>query len=257
MFDLDSLAGNWGELTDRLARSDALIRWSRTEPVLADMACAEQLAEVTRRGCDPARADEVLGALVRRAATDDDALLLVLHLLSDMVAALATDLADLSGDVLSVIVNELACQIRSLDVERPVRGWAVTVKWATRRAVLAEFRPGLKRNHPAAGERPVDAADVDCWVRPRIGGATPAPVPEGDEDLDVVDVLVWAVQAGVEVEDINLLAATEAARAAGLRQAERTVAVEFGVHRATLYRRNSRTLDALRRCAADYLAAVA
>jgi hypothetical protein len=257
MFDLDSLAGNWGELTDRLNRTHAVTRWSRDEPALAGLAAVEQLADLTWRGCDPARADEVLGALMRRAATDDDALLLVLHLLSDMVAALATDLADLSADVLPIIVNELACQIRSLDVERPVRGWAVTVKWATRRAVLAEFRPGLKRNHPEAGERAVDATDVECWVRPRIGGATPAPVPGGDEDLDVVDVLLWAVRDGVVAEDITLLAATLEARGAGVREADKAVAAEFGISVRSLYRRYGNTLAALRRAGADYLAAAA
>lgn len=257
MFDLDSLAGNWGELTDRLDRAHAVTRWSRDEPALAGLATAGQLADLTRRGCDPARADEVLGSLMRRAATDDDALLLVLHLLSDMVAALATDLADLSQDVLPIVVNELACQIRSLDVERPVRGWAVTVKWATRRAVLAEFRPGLKRNHPEAGERAVDSADVECWVRPRIGGATPAPVPGGDEDLDVVDVLLWAVRDGVVAEDITLLAATLDARGAGVREADKAVAAEFGISVRSLYRRYGNTLAALRRAGADYLAAAA
>ena len=258
MFDLDSLAGNWGELTDRLDRSHAVTRWSRDEPALAGLADAEQLAAVTRRGCDPARADDILGALIRRAATDDDdALLLVLHLLSDMVAALATDLADLSQDALPIIVNELACQIRSCDLERPVRGWAVTVKWATRRAVLAEFRPGLKRHHPEAGERAVDAADVGCWVRPRIGGATPAPVPGGDEDLDVVDVLLWAVRDGVVPDDITLLAATLDARAAGVREADKAVAAEFGISVRSLYRRYGSTLAALRRAGADYLAAAA
>jgi hypothetical protein len=174
-----------------------------------------------------------------------------------MAAALATDLADLSHDVLPVIVNQLACQIRDRDVQRAVRGWAVTLKWATRRAVLAEFRPGLRRNHPDPGERAVDTTDLECWVRPRIGGAAPAPTPGGGEDLDVVDVLLWAVRNGVAAEDISLLAATEAARAAGRRRADQAVAAEFGVSVATLYRRNSRTLAALRRCGADYLAAVA
>ena len=257
MFDLDSLAGNWGELTDRLDRAHAVTRWSRNEPALAGLTDTGHLAAVTRRGCDPARADDILGALIRCAPDDDDALLLVLHLLSDMVAALATDLADLSQDVLPIIVNELACQIRSCDLERPVRGWAVTVKWATRRAVLAEFRPGLKRNHPEAGERAVDATDVDCWVRPRIGGATPAPIPGGDEDLDVVDVLLWAVRDGVDTDDITLLAATLDARAAGVREADKAVAAEFGISVRSLYRRYGNTLAALRRAGADYLAAAA
>jgi hypothetical protein len=261
MFDNDSLAGDWGELKARLDRSDALSRWNADEPALAGLADVEQLASLTRPGCDGGRADEILGALIRQAAAaggaDDDALLLVLHLLSDMVAVLAADLADLSRDVLLVIVNELACQIRSCAIERPVRGWAVTLKWATRRAVLAEFRPGLRRTDPGAGERAVDAANLECWMHPRIGGAAPAPVPEGGEDLDVVDVLLWAVRSGVLAEDIRLLSATLDARAAGVPAADRAVAAEFGISVRGLYRRYRRTLAELRRCGAAYLAAVA
>ena len=78
-----------------------------------------------------------------------------------------------------------------------------------------------------------------------------------EEDLDVVDVLMWAVRDGVAADDISLLAATEAARATGRRAADQSVADEFGVGIRTLYRRNNRTLSALRRCGADYLSAVA
>lgn len=260
MFDMDSYAGNWSELAARLDRSQAVVSWSLDDPTLGGLTQIDQLARLTRSGCDPARADGILDALVRRAAGrggDDDALLVLLHLLSDMVIALAADLADLSHDVLPIVVNELACQIRAADVNRPVRGWAVTLKWATRRAVLAEFRPGLRRNHPHAGEWAVDAQDIACWSRSRIGGAPAVTAPDDEEDLDVVDVLMWAVRDGVAADDISLLAATETARATGRRFADQSVADEFGVGIRTLYRRNNRTLSALRRCGADYLVAVA
>lgn len=197
MFDMDSYAGNCDELAARLNQSQTVASWSLNAPALAGLTEADQLAKLTRSGCDPARADRILAALVRRAAGrhgHDAALLVLLHLLSDMVIALATDLTDLSHDVLPIVVNELACQIRSADVDQPVRGWAVTLKLATRRAVLAEFRPGLRRNHPDAGERAVDAEDIACWSRPRVGGAPSVNAPDGDEDLDVVDVLMWAVR---------------------------------------------------------------
>ena len=260
MFDMDSYAGNWSELAARLDRSRTIASWSVTAPALAGLTGTAQLAQLTQRGCDPARADAILDALVRRAAGrdgDDDALLVLLHLLANMVVALADDLADLSHDVLPIVINELTCQIRSADVDQPVRGWAVTLKWATRRAVLAEFRPGLRRNHPDAGERAVDAQDINCWSRPRIGGAPAVNAPDLEEDLDVVDVLMWALRDGVAADDISLLAATETARATGRRAADQGVADEFGVGIRTLYRRNNRTLSALRRCGADYLSAVA
>ena len=259
MFDMDSYAGNWGELVERLDRSQTVATWSVDDPALAGLTDTGQLAELTQRGCDTRRADRILDALVRRAAGrdgDDDALLLLLHLLSDMVVALATDLTDVSHDVLSILVDELACQIRSVDLDAPVRGWAATLKWATRRAVLAEFRPGLRRNHPEAGERPAAEDDI-CWLQPRIGGAPQPAQPDVDEDLDLVDVLLWAVRDGVTPDDISLLAATETARWTGRRGADQSVADQFGVGIATLYRRNTRTLSALRRCGEQYRAAVA
>ena len=259
MFDTDSYAGNWGELVDRLDRSQTVATWSVDDPALAGLTSVSQLAELTQRGRDGSRADRILGALVRRAAGchgDDDALLLLLHLLSDMVVALATDLIDVRPDVVPSVVDELTCQIRSVDVDRPVRSWAAALKWATRRAVLAEFRPGLRRNHPGAGERPV-ADDDSCWLQPRIGGAPPLARPDVEEDLDLVDVLLWAVRDGVSPADISLLTATETARGSGQRGADQKVAEQFGVGIATLYRRNTRTLSALRRCGEKYLAAVA
>lgn len=260
MFEIDSLAGSWDELTERLDSSQSLVRWSQNEPALHGLTEVEQLVGLTQEGCDAARADEILGALGRRAAAigaaEDDALLLLLHLLSDMVLTLANDLIDLSEDVLQVIVDELTCRIRILDPAEPVRGWAITLKWATRRAVLAEFRPGLRRNHPGTGEFAVDADHI-VWTLPHIGGAPPELNVGADNDLDVLNLLLWAVRSGVATEDISLLAATEAARAQGHRQADQGVATEFGVGVATLYRRNNRTLSALRRCGAEYLADVA
>lgn len=259
MFRNDSLAGNWHELTTRLDRTQALDRWAMHEPALRGLTGIHQLVQLTARGADPGRSDQVLGALVRSAAAcggaDDDALLLILHLLSDMVTTLAAELADLSHDVLPVIVSELACLIRSRDPHRPAQGWGATLKWVTRRAVLAEFRPRL-RDHCEVRETTLDSSSR-AWSRPHIGGATPAPVPGGDDDLDVVDVLLWAVRAGVNRDDIALLAATEAARSARQRRADEAVAASFGVNVRTLYRRNNRTLAALRRCGVDYLAAVA
>jgi hypothetical protein len=255
----DSLAGNWDELTSRLDRNGALDRWALDEPALLGVDRVQDMARLTARGADPARADELIGALVRLAAAnggcDDDALLLVLHLLSDIVVPMAAELADLSHDVLPVIVSELACQIRARDARRPTRGWATALKWVTRRAVLAEFRPTL-RDRPDVRETALDPAHP-AWAGPRVGGAEPVPQPGGDEDLDLVDVLLWAVRAGVDRADLALLAATESARAGGQRRSDEAVAAAFGVSVRTLYRRNNRTVTALRHCGADYLSAVA
>jgi hypothetical protein len=261
MFRNDSLAGDWCQLVHRLEHDQALLRWARDEPDLRSANRIEDLVRLTARGADPAEADRLLGALVRIACAagrrDDDALLLVLHLLSDIVLPMAAQLADLSADVLPVIVSELACQIRSVDPRRPVRGWAATLKWLTRDAVLAEFRPSV-RNHPELGETPVAMEpDDSVWARPWLAAAPPPPQPGADDDLDLVDVLLWAVRSGVERDDITLLAATDAGRAAKQRRSDEAVAEAFGINVRTLYRRNRRTLAALRAAGASYLSAVA
>lgn len=261
MFRNDSLAGSWTALAERLDRAAALHKWALDEPALGGVDRAEDLARLTAPGSDPARADRVLGALGRLSCAaggrDDDALLLLLHLLSDMVVPMAGQLADLSPDILPVIVCELACQIRSADPHRPVRGWATTLKWLTRDAVLAEFRPRV-RNHPELRETPVAVdADDPVWTRPRVPAAAPVAQPGGEDDLDLVELLSWAVRGGVDRRDIELLVATEAGRATAQRRSDQAVADAFEVNVRTLYRRNGRTLAALRAASADYLAAVA
>ena len=137
----------------------------------------QELASLVSVGTDPARADAVIGALVRLAAADggrdDDALLVLLHLLSDMVLALAARLADLTPDVLGVIVSELACQIRAYPWRRRSRAWAANLRAETRRAVLAEFRPWARR-HPECAEQPWNPLSAD-WAATPLGGSVPGP----------------------------------------------------------------------------------
>ena len=82
---------------------------------------------------------------------------------------------------------------------------------------------------------------------------------DADLDLDVVDLLLWSVPAGVDADGIRLLVATEQARAeAGCWQRDaKRVARDHGLCERTLYRRRERTLTAVRSAAGDYLAAVA
>ena len=252
--------GTGASCAERLDRSQTLARWSLSDPELAGLNDVAHLVRLTRPGCDPARADRILGALVRRAAGtggDDDALLLLLHLLSDMVVALATDLADLSQDVLPIVVNELVCQIRSIDPDQPVRGGAVTLKWATRRAVLAEFRPGLRRNHPDAGERP-STPPTSPAGRDRASAAYRPHRSREQTRTSTSSTCCCGLSAMASPQKTS--ACSPQPRSPGQRDAadaDQGVAAQFGVGVATLYRRNKRTLAALRRCGADYLAAVA
>jgi len=257
MFHDDTLAGSWPVLAERLDRDAALARWGEIEVPLAGLGRIEELLTLVGRHAEPARADTVIGALVRRAAADggrdDDALLLLLHLLSDMAASLAAQLADLDPNVLIVVVGELACQIRSYPCRRRSRAWAANLRAETRRAVLAELLPWVRR-HPQCAERPVDPHSRD-WARSPLCAAVPG--PGEDQDLDVLDLLGWALRAGVDPEDLALLIATERGRDEYRGATDRRIAAEQGVALRTLYRKRERTLTALRGVAHDYLAAVA
>jgi len=151
----DTIAGSWPALIARLNVPDrGLARWRGAEPVLADVGRVD--GQFDLQGYRRDRADAGLGALVRLAAADggddQDALVLLLHLLSGMVLSLARQLADLSPDIVTVIVSELTCQIRSYPWRRRTRAWAANLQADTRRAVLADLKP---RHRYHEGARPL------------------------------------------------------------------------------------------------------
>jgi hypothetical protein len=260
MFHDDSIAGSFSALLRRLDASEALTRWSELDPRLAGLRDVEvDLLPLLAKGSNVARADEVLGALVRQSAVDggaeDDALLLVMHALSDWIWPLATQLRDLGQDMVGVIVSELTCQIRTYPWRHRTRAVAATLRWNTRRAVLAEFRPSSPR-HPHSAER-VMAPTSPEWGRTALNQNT-APLDDRDEDIDLVDLLLWAADAGVTEADIALLVRTEQARAdRNLTASDDLVAAEFRMARRTFYRHRARALAAVRAASNDYLAAVA
>ena len=252
VFHDDTIAGSWPALVARLdGPGGRLAQWRAAEPALADVGRAD--GQFDLQGYERDRADAVLGALVRLAAADggddQDALVLLLHLLSGMVWSLARQLADLSPDIVTVIISELTCQIRSYPWRRRTRAWAANLQADTRRAVLADLKP-RHRYHPGWGE--VLTADGET---PASGGVVAGPGEDGD--LDLGDLLQWALRAGVDPDDVALLVAIENGRDRHARRADQRVAAEQGVALRTLYRRRERALTALRVVAREYLAAVA
>jgi hypothetical protein len=259
MFHDDSIAGSWQALVQRIDTTDALGRWAVDDDRLAGLHdVARDLLPLLAKGADAARADDILGALVRRAAigggAEDDALLLTLHLLSDWVWPLATQLRDLGNGMLGVIVSELTCQIRTYPWRDRTRAVAATLRWDTRHAVLAEFRPSTPR-HRHQAERVLDPMSP-AWETTPLGQVAAA--VDDDQDIDLVDLLLWAARAGVDENDIALLVRTEQARAdSTLKASDDVVAAEFGLPRRTFFRHRARALDAVRAASRDYLAAVA
>lgn len=245
MFCDDSLAGSWSALTARLDATDALHRWSVMEPALDGLGCVGELTVVLRRGADADRADEVMGALVRSAARDGgddaDAVQLLLHLLSDGVLALAHRMRG-PGDLVPVIVAELTCRIRSFPWRRRTRAYAKNLLLDTKNVLWREGAP-----HRASSPEELTPPHCGDWPDTDPDRAT------GDDDLDLIDFLMWAARTGVAPPtDLAMLLASERAPAGPGRHA---VAREFGVHERALRRRRSKTLSALRAATDRYLQA--
>jgi len=265
MFTDDTIIGSWAQLIERLARRDALRAWTAAEPALG------QVDEI-HLGFDllawaPQDADQVLGALVRLAAADggddDDALLLLLHLLAPMVLRLTKELHGIVPGGARSVVGELAVQIRSFPVRdsspvryplhRRTRAWAANMKFEVRRALLAEGRPSRGRALYA------EVLVGDCLTSPLVLEAADQlqPGPHDNPEVDVVDLLLWAIRSGVNADDIGLLVAVEVGRDRHRCQADRRTAAAQGVAPRTLYRRRERALTGIRAVRDDYLSAVA
>ena len=208
MFYDPTIVGSWPALAARLDDDAVLPRWAEAESALAGLTTVAELLAVWSQDGGSERTDVVLAALVRLAAVDggrdDEALLLTLHLLSGLVWAMVAELRDLSPDIVAVVIGELACQIRRYPWRRRPRAVAANLRAETRRAVLAELRPRSRR-HPDQGEFLTADGDVTRLVQ--------ATAYEEWEDLDVADLLQWAVRSGVDSADVALLVATECRRA--------------------------------------------
>ena len=275
MSPTDCLGVSWAVLTDRVESTGALARWSVIEATLAGIGGLDELAEIVHRAGNAARADVLLGALVRLACSDggdeQDAALLVAHLLANGTRTLALRLRDLSPDIDGLLAGQLWLQIRTFPWRRRTRGYAKSLLLDTRLAVLAELRPYRTR----AGHDPVLLVDPlrgPAADGPSGAGLLDRPVPpEHDPDAPrLVDVLVWAHRSGVvDSADaallIDLVAAAERLAPAGARTRRgvnvaaevAAVAERHGVHAKTIWRRRARALTALRQASGAYLAAVA
>ncbi len=279
MSPTDSLGVTWPALTERVDPVRGLDRWAAAEPALAGIGTVGELAEIVHDGGDRARADELLGALVRLGAVDggdeEDAALLVAHLLGNGTRKLALQLRDLSGDIDDLLAGELWLQIRTFPWRRRRRAYAKSLLLDTRLAVLAELRPyrnraGLDRItlvDPIA-RAAENHATADC------AGLLDRPFLDlhDEDEPSLLDLLEWAQRSGV-IDRADAALLIELMRAAdGMGQADRdvsagrglnradevsAVAARHGVHEKTIWRRRARALSALRDASGQYLAAVA
>jgi hypothetical protein len=250
VFTDPTIAGNWPALVDRLDRNDRPRAWAARATALKDLQSVADLPAMVVRPADPARADQVIGALVRLAAADGaddpDALLVLLHLLSAGVHTLAAKLRHLSDDIVPVVVGELTCQIRRYPWQRRTRAHASNLLLNTKQALLrGELRPGLPGQPMLVLIDPLDALSLIDTAE-----------PDGN-DVDVVDLLLWAGGHGIApLDDLRMLLDLERRRGYGTGARHR-VANVLGVTERTVRRRRDRALTALRDASGAYLATVA
>jgi hypothetical protein len=193
MFRSSSVAGCWLELVNRLDSTGVVAGWSAAESELAGLATLGELPGRVAPGGDRDRVDGVLGALVRLAAVDGgndpDAVLVLLHLLSDGACALAARLSDLAGDMLLLVVGQLTVQIRTFPWRRRTHAYAANLLLDTKAALWRELRPGRVRGveHRELLVDPLDHRQVTRFLDAAL------PVAE-EEGLRLRDVLVWAAR---------------------------------------------------------------
>jgi len=250
--------GSWDELAGRLTDQHALERWGQREAVLSDLSDLVSLSQQLCAGADRQRADALLGALVRLAAADGcddaDAVLLLLHLLSDGAQVLAARIADLTDDPLGLVVGELTVQIRSFPWRRRTRAYAANLLLDTKKALWRELKPHRTRTVPDADEVLIDPTDARA-----VAGLFDSTVvsPGDDDELMLTDVFAWAEATGVaQGRDLGLLLQIERNREYG-GNVQVELARACGMSERTLRRHRDRALAALRAACSSYLAACA
>jgi hypothetical protein len=262
MFHDPAIAGSWHDLVERLDGAAALTRWAAAEPALHGARTVAELAAWLAPGCDPARADASLAALVRLAATDGgnepDAVLLLLHLLAPGAVRIAASLTDLRTDILFLVVGELTAQIRAFPWRRRTRAIAANLLLDTKSALWRELRPHRTRTYPGGGDDLIDPHNTE-QVQAVFDEVVPGP---GEVELDLVDVLMWAERTGVvAMDEATLLAELVDVQTKDVRErslfAEEQVAARRGVNRRTVRRHRDRALARLRAASGQYLAACA
>ena len=251
MFNDPAIAGSWPALVDRLDRSGRLSVWATHAPALTGLRTSDELPALVAETVPPARADQVIGALVRLAAVDGaddpDAVLVVIHLLSGGVHTLAAKLAHLSDNIVAVIVGELTCQIRRYPWRRRTRAHAINLLLNTKQALL---RGELRAGQP--GQPQLLLVDPQDPAFQHVDTAHP-----DNEDIDVVDLLLWAGGHGIApLQELLMLLDLETRRGYG-HAARHHVAHDLGINERTVRRRRDRTLHALRQASDAYLATVA
>jgi hypothetical protein len=254
MFDATLLGESRDEFTARLDAGDTFTHWRRLVPELTADQSVGSLAEVFAAlapGSDPGRWDTLLWSLLRLAAVDgddqSDAVLAVLH----AVAASATRLTR-RGFEAGLVLGQLTIQIRTYPWRTRRRAVAGNLLRDTENALCSEVHAARMRTRRHVQQVTEIPVDMGPW-RGTEGPAAELTSAAAD-DLDLVDLLLWAERSGVvDARDLAMLVEYHYGRdrtGAGHEHVARV----FGVDVRTSKRRCTAALAALQTAVPDYLA---
>lgn len=237
------------ELAARLDAADTFAAWSVLVPELAADPARVSISDVfdaLAPGSPVTGWDGLLWSLLKLAAADGhdeaDAVLVVIHALAAPAARL------MARFDASLVLGELTIQIRAYPWRTRVRAVAGNLLRDTEHALCHEASPAWMRTRGHV-QRVTEIAVDNPHEHVRDDGALPE-----DDDLDLVDLLLWAERTGVvDARDLSMLVEYHYGRDATGAGHEH-VAEVFGVNVRTSKRRCTAALDALRAAVPQYLA---
>ncbi len=256
--------GDFPALAHRLDDEQRLGVWAQRHPHLEQIGSIQQLLS-WRDQQDPATCNAALAALVWWASTeggnDEQAVLVVLHLLAPGVSKLTHLLRSLCGpDTEALVIGELTAQILAFPWQRRTHAVAANLLLDTRAGLLREWLPSRRAGQPRLREVPCDpngrllaqARQQEC----------------GKEEPTLTQMIHWARRCGLidgeEAKVLVALADQPRSTSPVLSRAQRAeqrpelrVAAVNGVSVRTIERRKARALSALRNSRSHFLAQAA
>lgn len=152
-----------------------------------------------------------------------------------------------------LVLGQLTICIRAFPWRTRTRAYAANLLRDTEKAICRELRPNWARYHrdedhlvdPTSRDARTGMHQLDLTVQ-----------PEADDELDLVDLLLWAQRTGiVDARDLAMLVDYFCAKGEGILTGHEHVAQRHGVTARTSRRRCAAALEALHVGARDYLVA--
>lgn len=255
MFDASLLGESRSRFMARLDASNIFDRWLALAPKLAcngDVASVADMFTELAPASKTTHHDTLLSALVQLACLDgpdaSDAVLAVLHAMEEGVMRLAARRYELA-----LVLGELTIQIRNYPWQTRSRAVAANLLRDTAHALSCE----QNRLWMLTRKQKQRVSEDSAGLTPRGAVGEPHCVDAADDDLDLIDLLLWAERTGVvDPRAVSMLVEYHIGRGGpgAIRAGHEHVARLFGVTTRTSKRQCTSALGALRAAVPQYLA---